>query len=255
MSLSIRQSGTGQPLLLIHGLLVNGGMFDPLIPLLERRHHLLVPDLRGHGSSQHQPPPYSTHQHAIDLVRILDVLGFERTDVLGYSQGGAVAQEFARSFPQRIGRLILVCTYACNFATMRERLEGWLMPWAIRLLGIRQLADALANSASELTHEQSMNLRAMIAANGRTQSLGAIRALQAFDSRPWLDQITCPALIVAGSEDSAVPIYHAQMLRDGIKGAKLEVISGARHTLIWTHPQELANAVERFTTVDEGRTA
>lgn len=244
-TLHFTDAGDGPPLVLIHGLFVRGAMFDPLIPLLEPERRLIVPDLRGHGASSHLPPPYSAPQHAADLARLLDELGIARADVLGYSQGGAAAQQFAKDFPDRVARLILVCTFAHNLHTPRERLEGWLMPRLLRWLGVPRLAALTVRAAPELSPEGADRLQAMIAANQPDRALAAIRALQAFDSRAWLRQITCPTLIVAGARDSAVPLHHAHMLAEGIAGARLEVIDGAGHTLIWTHPAALAAAVRR----------
>ena len=68
----------------------------------------------------------------------------------------------------------------------------------------------------------------------------------AFDSRQRLAEIASPTLVVAGSDDQAVPMHHAQMLHEGIRGSKLAVIAGARHTLIWTHPDELVRATDEF---------
>ena len=58
--------------------------------------------------------------------------------------------------------------------------------------------------------------------------------------------IPCPALIIRGSEDTAVSRPHAEMLAGGIPNAQLIVIEGAGHVLVWTHPEELVEEVERW---------
>ena len=68
----------------------------------------------------------------------------------------------------------------------------------------------------------------------------------AFDSRRRLAEIGCPTLIVAASNDQAVPIHHAKMLHDGIPGSQLVIIDGADHTLIWTHSDELVQVTDEF---------
>ncbi len=68
----------------------------------------------------------------------------------------------------------------------------------------------------------------------------------AFDSRHRLGEIRCPALIIAGSNDAAVPIHHAKMLHGGITGSQLLLVYGADHILIWTHPTELARVTNEF---------
>jgi len=68
----------------------------------------------------------------------------------------------------------------------------------------------------------------------------------AFDSRPRLAEIKCPTLVVAASNDQAVPLHHAKMLTNGITASRLVVVDDADHTLIWTHPNELARIVKDF---------
>src|SRR5262245_48212636 len=111
------ESGSGSPLLLVHGLMVSGEMFEPVIEHFATRHRVIVPDLRGHGRSRRLPPPYTAAQLASDLARLLDHLGIASTAVLGYSQGGAIAQQLVLDHPKRCDRLILACTYAFNMAT------------------------------------------------------------------------------------------------------------------------------------------
>ena len=104
------ERGSGPPLLLVHGLMITGEMFDPVIEHFATRHRVIVPDLRGHGRSRALPPPYSARQLAADLARLLDDLAIGSTAVLGYSQGGAIAQQLALDHPARCERLVLACT-------------------------------------------------------------------------------------------------------------------------------------------------
>jgi pimeloyl-ACP methyl ester carboxylesterase len=89
-------------------------------------------------------------------------------------------------------------------------------------------------------------LREMMASSNRKRSVEEMRAMISFDARPWLEAIPSPALIIRGSEDTAVPRPHAEMLAEGIQDAKLVVIEGAGHALVWTHPKELVEEVERW---------
>lgn len=150
-----RRFGTGRPLGLLHGLLVSGDMFTPLAERMSARHHLVIPDLRGHGRSAALPGPYTVERLAADVVRLLDDLGVERADVLGYSHGGAVAQQVARADPHRVRRLVLVGTYAHNLGSARERVEARLSPWLLRAIGPQPMARLLARAGGgpRLTRE------------------------------------------------------------------------------------------------------
>ncbi len=241
------ERGSGLPLLLVHGLMVTGEMFEPVIEPLATRHRVIVPDLRGHGRSRGLPPPYHAAQLASDLARLLDHLDIDSTAVLGYSQGGAIAQQLVLDHPRRCDRLVLACTYAFNMATPREWLEGHLAPLLIRVLGLRRLANLVGSqSMLRLNQERTNWLAGLMADQDRTLMLTAWKETMAFDSRKRLAEIRCPTLVIAGSNDRGVPIHHAKMLHDGIPGSQLVMIKGADHALIWTHTNEFMRVTDEF---------
>ncbi len=95
-------TGTGPPLLLIHGLGSSGDDWAFQRDDLARQHRLILPDLRGSGRSAKPPGPYSIAQFAADLWALVDALGIEYIDVLGFSLGGAVALEMALARPPAV---------------------------------------------------------------------------------------------------------------------------------------------------------
>ena len=241
------ERGSGPPLLLVHGLMVTGEMFEPVIEHLATRHRLIVPDLRGHGRSRGLPPPYTVAQLASDLSRLLDHLGIDSTAVLGYSQGGAIAQQLVLDHPKQCDRLLLVCTYAFNMATVRERFEGHLLPPLVHLLGVRRFAKVVVSQgAKQLSQQRAGWLASLMADQDSKLMVSAWKETMAFDSRRRLAEIGCPTLVVAASNDQAVPVHHAKMLHDGIPGSQLVIIDGADHTLIWTHSDELVRVTDEF---------
>ncbi|WP_089006437.1 alpha/beta fold hydrolase [Micromonospora viridifaciens] len=76
--------------------------------------------------------------------------------------------------------------------------------------------------------------------------VSAWKQTMAFDSRRRLAEIVCPTLIIAASNDQAVPIHHAKMLHDGIAGSQLVIIDDAGHALIWTHSDEFERVTDDF---------
>lgn len=241
------ERGSGRPLLLVHGLMMTGDMFEPVIGHFATRHRVIVPDLRGHGRSRGLPPPYTVEQLASDLSRLLDHLGIDATAVLGYSQGGAIAQQLVLDHPTRCDRLVLGCTYAFNMATTREWLEGHLMPPLVRILGMRRLANlGISQSMLRLDKERANWLAGLMADQDLTLMLTALKETLAFDSRKRLAEIRCPTLVIAGSNDQGVPIHHAKMLHEGIAGSQLVIIDGADHALIWTHTDKFLQATDEF---------
>jgi 3-oxoadipate enol-lactonase len=241
------EHGSGPPLLLIHGVMISGAMFEPVLDAFAARHRVIVPDLRGHGRSRALPPPYSAARLAADLTAVLDHLGLPSVDVLGYSQGGAVAQQLAADQPERCRRLVLACTYAYNMATLRERIEGHAAPWLLRLLGMKRFARLIiAMGLRRVDPSRAAWVTALIAGQDRRKMIQAWRAAMAFDGRPRLGDIRCPTLVIAGERDDAVPMHHARELHAGIGGSRLAVVANADHALAWSHPDELVRLTEAF---------
>jgi pimeloyl-ACP methyl ester carboxylesterase len=232
-------------------------MFDPVMPSLSAHHHVIVPDLRGHGRSGALPGPYTVEQLARDLAQLLDDLQVEVAHVLGYSQGGAVAQQLAHAYPERVRSLVLGCTFAHNALSRRERLEAMLAPWLVRILGVRRLASlAISRGGGRpMPPATALWLQAILATNETGPMVAAVAAMEAFDSRPWLKQITCPTLVIAGGEDRAVPRAHAEMLARGIPRAQLRIVDGAGHFLLWTDEEVVVHATEDFLATVQDRGA
>jgi 3-oxoadipate enol-lactonase len=227
--------------------MVTGEMFAPVIEPLATRHCVIVPDLRGHGRSRGLPPPYTAVQLASDLSRLLDHLGIDSAAVLGYSQGGAIAQQLVLDHPKRCDRLVLACTYAFNMATLREQLEGHLLPLLVNVLGPRRFTKLVVSQGlKQLGKQRADWLAGLMADQDRKLMVSAWKETMAFDSRRRLGEIRCPTLVVAGSNDQAVPIHHAKKLHDGIPGSQLVIIHGADHALIWTHTDQLVWVTDEF---------
>jgi len=137
--------GHGEPLLLIHGLAGSGADWAFQVAALEKRFRVIVPDLPGSG---HSPPPrdgYTIQGFAATLWSLLDQLGVERTNIIGFSLGGAVALEMAARRPSRVPRLGLInslATYRPDH--WRKWLETHVSAAVVRLLGMRRAAWLLA---------------------------------------------------------------------------------------------------------------
>lgn len=237
--------GSGAPLLLIHGLGASGEVFQPLLPALTARYHVIIPDLRGHGRSRCLPGPDSVERLAADIEDLLDLIGVRSCFVFGYASGGAVAQQLAHDHPARVRALVLACSYARSANTLREQIESRLRPELFRLLGTRGIGvlTARMNCPRGASAEDYAFVRDLIAANNGQRVAPIARSLLGFDSRAWLPTLACPALIVAGEADATTPPHHARELAAHIPGAQLQVLRGAGHWLVKTHADDLLAAV------------
>jgi pimeloyl-ACP methyl ester carboxylesterase len=243
-ALHITERGDGPTVVLLHGLMATGEMFRWLAEPLAARFRLIVPDLPGHGRSATVPGPYTVEAMAARIAAALDSHGIHHSHLMGYSHGGTVAQQLARDATHLVRSLALVATYAYNTATRRERMEGWLTPSMVRVFGMRRLAALVARpgigGGPPLAPDQITWMRDMLAGNDTAAMAQAAAQLSRFDSRPWLNQLRVPTLVVSGGQDAAVPAHHAAMLAHAIPAARTATIAEAGHTMIWTHRDRLA---------------
>lgn len=117
-------SGEGERLLLLHGGLGSIDMFGPILADLIAHHQVIGVDLHGHGRTTLGDRPLSVIDMADDLATLLEHLGFDQVDVLGYSLGGAVAFRLAVQHPTRIRRLVMVSTGIARDAFYPEILDS-----------------------------------------------------------------------------------------------------------------------------------
>lgn len=106
-NLHYKTYGSGEPLIILHGLFGGWDNWHPVAKDLSQRFGVYVPDLRNHGRSLHSPC-FGYDAMADDIRGLLDELGLARAVLLGHSMGGKVAMRFASLFPQRVMRLIIV---------------------------------------------------------------------------------------------------------------------------------------------------
>src|ERR1700737_4131636 len=98
--------GAGRPLILLHGGLGSGEMFGPILPVLAERHQVVTVDLQGHGRTADIDRPIDVQLMAADIAALIDHLGLDRPDVVGYSLGGGGALHTAAKFPTKGRRLV-----------------------------------------------------------------------------------------------------------------------------------------------------
>src|SRR6266700_3367767 len=103
--------GAGRQLILLHGGLGSGEMFGPILPALAEGHQVIAVDLQGHGRTADIDRPIDVRLMADDIAALIDHLGLDRPDVVGYSLGGGVAFHTAAKYPDKVGRLVMASAH------------------------------------------------------------------------------------------------------------------------------------------------
>lgn len=220
----------GPVLVLSNSLGTTQGLWARQLPELAQRFRVLTYDHPGHGSSELPEQPCTIEALARGLLGLLDELGLDRVSACGVSIGGMVAMELALAAPERVERLVLACTSAYL---------GPPDPWedrarVVRAGGMEAIADGVVRRwfTPDLAQDEPATVarfRAMLTATPPEGYARCCEALAAWDARARISAIAAPVLVVAGAEDRAIPVGHAELIASRVAGARLHVLEHAAH--------------------------
>lgn len=208
----------GQPVLLLHGGRSNAEWWVNQAPLLVAEgYRVVLMDSRGHGRSAWGDLPITYEQMAADAVGLLDHLGIDKTDVVGWSDGAIIALDLAIHHPERLNRVV---AYGANFSPdgVQFVLTDQVPPWERLIADYRRLAPQ-----PERFEELGAALDALylVAPNYSEADLGSI---------------SVPVLVLDGDADEAVKTAHTRRLAELIPGAELALMPGTGHFAPFAKP-------------------
>jgi 3-oxoadipate enol-lactonase len=239
--------GSGPPVILAHGFLMDRSMFDPQVEALRGTHRVITWDERGFGDTEYDDAPFTYWDSAADCLALLDHLGIERAVVGGMSQGGFVSLRAALTAPERVRALVLLDSQA---GTEDDELipvyQGMLDDWAAN--GVSDELAAII--AGIILGEAGINASYIAKWKARPQTFVRTpgQTLLTRDSvADRLGEITVPALVVHGTADAAIDATKAERLAAGLPGCDGVVwVEGGTHAANLTHPDEVNAALTAF---------
>jgi pimeloyl-ACP methyl ester carboxylesterase len=233
--------GSGRPLILLHGGLGSGEMFGPVLPQLTERHQVVAVDLQGHGRTSDIDRPIDIRLMADDIAALIDHLGLDKPDVVGYSLGGGVALQVAVKYPEKIRRLVAVSANIRRDAIPAEMLaqQGQVSGAAVDFM-----KDTPMYQLYQRVAPRPQDFPRLLDKIGESMS-------KDFDFSEDVRGLKVPTLIVAGDADMAPPSHYIEVfklldggLRDGgwmgegrpRGGHALAILPGLTHYNIFSSP-------------------
>jgi 3-oxoadipate enol-lactonase len=224
----------GAPVLLAGSLGTTHRMWDPQVAALTAAgRRTIAYDQRGHGASPVPPGPYTIDDLGRDALALLDHLGLERAAFVGLSIGGMVGQWLAANAPERITRLVLLCTTA-HFPSpdpWRERAATVRRAGTVGVVADAVVARWLTEPFAAAHPRLVAGFKAMMSGQPPDGYAACCDALATLDERDALRRIRAPTLVVGGAQDAAIPIEHQRALAAAIPGARLEVLDPGAHVV------------------------
>lgn len=244
-TLAWRESGSGAPLLLLHGWGSASAVFDGLIEQLPG-YRLLAPDLPGHGASC-PAPAFELAALASDLLLWIDHLALERVALLGWSLGGLLALHLAAMPQGRVSRLILLASTP-RF-TMSDDWPHGLPDAAVRALGRDYRRDPQATL--DRFHRLQFQGESLVPERATPEpeassALAGLELLRRVDLRPLLPAIALPALVIHGERDAIIPVGAGRFLAATLPEAQLCELAGSSHAPLLSTAEAVAAALRAF---------
>jgi pimeloyl-ACP methyl ester carboxylesterase len=254
-------AGDGRTLVLLHAFPLSAAMWEPQFDALDGW-RVVAPDMRGFrspdGPGVERPGEPTMEELAMDVEHVLDALGVGEAVIGGCSMGGYVAFALLRRAPVRFRGMVLADTRATadteEGKAGRRKMQQMAMTGGSTAVADDMLPKLLGESTRRDRPEVERHVRALIEANGPEAIAGAVGAMMGRqDSRPLLQTIACPVLILVGAEDALTPPSASEEMQRAIRGSRLEIVPRAGHLSNLENPAAFNAALTRFLDESFGR--
>ncbi len=244
-------AGAGHPFVLIHGGLVDSGLWDDQFDVFARHYRTLRYDVRGFGRSHAPTTPYSHHA---DLKDLLDFLGIERAYVLGLSMGGAIAIDFTLAYPDRVAALIPVASGLSGYQPttnsalrdeMRAAYERGDKARAVEL-SLQLWTDGPSRAPDQVDAQARERIRAMTVHMFDLPDYENILQPLVPAAVDRLTEIHVPTFFIVGDLDVPDILRIGELIVAHVPGARQAIIPGTAHHLNVEKPDEFNHIVLEF---------
>jgi 2-succinyl-6-hydroxy-2,4-cyclohexadiene-1-carboxylate synthase len=246
------------PLLLLHGFTGDSSTWTPFCSIWGKHSKLIIPDIIGHGKTD---SPKDVHRYTIesaakDLLALLDELGIEQTDLLGYSMGGRLALTFAILFPERVRKLILESA-SPGLRTEEERIQRRMkdreLANFIKEQGIPSFVDyweciPLFSTMKNLPESIQRSIREQRISNNTLGLANSLLGMGSGSQPSWWEKLSllnCEVLLVTGNKDEKFCKIAEKMLKD-LKNASRIIINDSGHAIHVEQKEKFGTIVSDF---------
>jgi pimeloyl-ACP methyl ester carboxylesterase len=203
LNMYVETHGSGRPMVLLHGGLFSGEMFGPVLPALADHHQVIVPDLQGHGRTADIDRPLDVTLMADDVAALIDHLGLDQPDIVGYSLGGGVALHTAAKYPDKVRRAVVASAHTRRDAVYPE------------MLAQQEQVNAATAEFIKDTPMYELYQRVAPRPEDFPRLLDKIGEAMArdFDLAETVRGLRVPTLIVAADADMAPPSHYVEAFK------------------------------------------
>ena len=242
----LRTGGDKPPLVLLHGLMLNGACWSPLARELEENYDIIMPDARGHGCSSASDHGYCYENLAADVIGLIEGLKLSAPVLLGHSMGGMTAAVVASQYRKQLQGIILADPTFLTPQRQREVHESDIANQHRQILN-RPRKEYLAEILARHTHRSREIIELFAQARFQT-NIDAFEILTPPnpDYVQLISTFVVPSLLVIGGLGSVVTARMAAELKRLNQYLKIIEIKEAGHALPYDQPERFLAVVKKF---------
>ena len=254
-SIYVESNGSGTPIVLIHAGYLDCRMWDNQFEMLSKNNMVIRYDVRGYGRSSELNGMYSD---AKDLKNIFDNLELKKAILIGVSNGGRIALDFAVEYPEFVHALVLMDSGISGYRPENTEEEHIWDQFQSHETKYNQLikegnfrgaaaidVDLWTNQVPNKVREKLLD----IATENARKSANYESGLQKYPVPPAFDRLgnlKMPVLILVGSKDLPGSVLQGKRIHTMIGGSVLKIIEGADHIPSLSRPDEFSKEVQNF---------
>lgn len=247
------EMGSGEPLILIHGGLIDRRMWDEQFAAFAQQFRVIRYDARGHGNSGSVSGPFSHHE---DLYHLMEALDIDQATLVGLSMGGYISIDFALAYPDRVTALVLVSPGLTGYKFHGETLEknnneiiaaigDGDLDRAVEYFQ-RSWTDGPYRTPDQVDQGVRESVRIMAIETARKYRFENLERRLSPPAIDRLSEIKIPTLTIIGTLDMPGIKEIVDMIGRDVDGVEAVEIEGAAHMVNMERPEEFNRAVLRF---------
>ncbi len=241
--------GEGKPVTLVHGVGSSLESWSIVASRLAAKFKIIRMDLRGHGKSSPIREPCTLDDFVCDVIAAIDDAGVKRTDLVGFSLGGMIAQQLALTYPDRVGRLALISAAAGR--TPVERRTILARAEKVRMEGVASVIDAAEErwftTEFRVANPDTVRRRLQeFLANDPDSYAAAYRVFAESELGDRIHGIPHQTLVVTGENDVGSNTRMARFMHEQIRDSELVILPALKHSVLVEAPDRIAEILLTF---------
>lgn len=251
--------GKGKTLIILNGIMMSTASWKAFVDDFSANNKVVLVDFFDQGQSARMNEPYDQGLQVQLVEKLVEILGDEKVAIMGISYGGEIAIQYAIAHPEKVRSLILANTAGRTSPWLKKIGDGWNevaktgsgFAYYLTTIPVIYSTAFFENRAEWMNGRETYLTEYFSRQDVREALIRLTDSSVNYNVVERLGEITCPTLIISGSEDALVPVTEQQLLHQKIKGSVYVTINGVGHASMYENPTTFAALVLGFANLND----